>query len=169
MRTLEITFRRKFKDAAGNKTNYGNSTEEVTKPGKKEPEIVPCFRLTFDRLPQNPNEFLQDVGGEKNWDKAMEVIYTNGIKSKIQSDIFLKLGEGNPEGTEEGRKDVIQKAERIAREFSYATIIQETLSAKSAMDELNSPEMQELMKSDTVEFAKRVAAILASTRGAKAA
>lgn len=167
MRTLEFTFRRKYGEGK-DKTNYGNSTEMVDKPGKKEPEEIPCFRVKLERTPSSYQELLQDIGGEKNFDKFIDTVYTDGFRKTVQSQIFLKLEKGE-ELSEAVRSDVIAKVERAAQEFTYSQVIAETLSAKSALDELNSPEMQEIAKNDPAEFARRVQAILASTRGVKAA
>lgn len=162
-RKLEVTFRRKY-GPKDNKVNYGNSTEEVTKPGKKDPEIVPCFRVELN-VPENQDELLKDIGGEKMWDKFVDAIYTDAYKNRVKSEVFLKLGEGDPEATEEGRQTVIQKVERLAADFSFNQVISEMLSGKAALDEINSPEMQELAKTDPMEFTRRVQNILSTTRG----
>lgn len=169
MRTLEYTFRRKFQgpDGGDDKRPYGNSSE-VPESGPNKGETIPCFRVQFDRAPENYSELLQDIGGEKNWDRFVDTIYINGMKDRIRAEIFQKLPDGH-ENTQEGRDDVIAKVERLAKEFTYASVIAETLNSKAAVDELNSPEMQELAKSNPAEFTRRAMVILASTRGAKAA
>jgi hypothetical protein len=167
MRSLEITFRRKYKAPDGTKVNYGNSTETVEKPGKKDPEIIPCFRVEIN-APTNANELNQDIGGEKMWDKFVDTVYTGAFKDLVKSEVLLKLGEKDEE-TEEGRAAVIAKVERLAGEFTMNRVISEVLSGKAALDEINSPEMQELAKNDPLEFTRRVQNILATTRGVKAA
>lgn len=167
MRSLSLTFRRKYGDKE-NKVNYGNSEEEVQIPGTKETKMVPCFRVELERIPSNADEFVQDAGGQKNWDKLMDLIYTTFFKETVKSEVFLKLEKG-AENDPKVREDVISKVLRLASEFSLAKAVAETLTAKAALDDLNSPEMQELADSDPVEFARRVRAILESTRGVKTA
>ena len=165
MRKLEITFRRKFGDKE-DKTNYGNSEEEVAIPGSKETKMVPCFRVELDRVPTTTDELVQDIGGQKNFDKFIDLIYNDGFKNTAKSDIFLKLEKG-AENDPKVREEVINKVLRLAADFSMAKVLAETLTAKSALDELNSTEMQELAASDPAEFARRVQNILQSTRGVK--
>jgi hypothetical protein len=169
MHSLEFTIRRKYQPAeGGDKKNYGNH-EETVESGPNKGEKVPCILVKYPMTPDNSEELIRQLGGkEENFVKFIDVVTSGLIKDKIRSDIFLKLEETD-EQTEEGRKKVLSSIEKLVNEFTLESAIAETLTAKSALDEMNSPEMQQLAATDAVEFARRVKAILSSTRGVKAA
>lgn len=165
MRTVRFTLRRSYIPEGGTKDDkvyYGNSTETVESGANKGKE-VPCIEVKYELGPQNVDELVQNIGGDKNWDKFVDLIFTTLLKDKIRADIFLKAGD--EEKTEEGRRKILQKVEQLADNFTIAEALAETLTAKSALDEINSPEMQSLAAENPAEFARRVKSILASTRG----
>lgn len=174
MLSHSFTFRRKWFNAAVENdkgTPYGDHVEKVAS-GPNKGQEVPCFLIETNVIPENWNELLEQLKGDKNFIKFMKWSFETAILEEVRK-YFNKLKTSNPtaEQTEQGRADVIARCKEIGSRFTLASLFTEALSATAVVDTFNSPEMQELAKraqagdiEAAMEFARRSTEILASVK-----
>lgn len=168
MRSIRFTFKRKYDDVNNKnekgepqKLNYGDSFEEITY-GKEKGTKVPVFSIENDLVPETANELMEQLETDDNFARLMDWVFETAILTEVRA-YFNKQKISSPtqEQTEEGRKEVLKRCKEIGKKFTLSSLFAEAISATTAIDELNSSEMQELAKTDPVAFTKRVTELMA--------
>jgi phosphoenolpyruvate carboxylase len=168
MQALSISIRRKDATKENSAGFYGNATEEVTS-GENKGKQVPCIVAENKLVPSVDegkevwlNELIQNIGGEDNLKFFTERVFGTELQKKARG-VFVNLKE-DAEATEEKRNELVNKAVKAVESFTFADLVSEGLTAKNALDELKSAEMEKLMTEDPQEFIRRTMAIINKTK-----
>ncbi len=151
MRTAESILRASYKPEGSDKKIYfGNADGKDSK--KNDVKVIKRNFL----VPQNQEEFLVYIGGEKNFEKAMNLIAEDYSGAESRKHLINdKLHDASV------REEVLKKVLQTSETFTLAGLLEEEASVKekaAVTDEISA------IPFDDPEYLQKVQAILARVR-----
>lgn len=151
MRTAESIMKASYKtDEKGPKIYFGNAEGEDSKKNK-----ISVIKRTFT-VPETPEDFLQYIGGDKNFAAAMQMIAEDYSGSESKKHL---IGANLEDASV--RDSILKKILRTSESFTLASLLEEAASIKekaSATDEIASLDVTD------PQYVQKIQAILARVR-----